>query len=224
MAIPEQSTGIKIAKGFAYVLSRVVIVLAVIWILGVAYQTAVNTMTVNMVVEEAFAKRAQYVLSPAADGSDMLALQKLFTPRALETDEMLTSDIYRTPEYDVTEFYARATISDHIVWSWQNEATVEVTDIVRDIKASSNAEPDAMGRIPTPDVPEWKNGVYEVRVVKNANSEGWMIDGLTFTETAFFDTTPIVTPAPTFDTASTTVPEAEEVEVPTVVVEGVSPE
>lgn len=213
MTFPEPSTGVKVAKGFAYVLSRIVIVVVVIWVLGVAYQTAVNTMTVNMVVEEAFAKRASYVLTPAPDGSDLAALQKFFTSGAIDNDDTMQNRIYDTPEYTVTGFYARADIDTHLVWSWQTEATVEVTDIVRDIKASSNGEPDATGRLPEPEVPEWRNGVYEVHVIKKTDSEGWIIDRVEFKESVFFEATPLTTQPPS---------DEAEAPVPTVVVEGVA--
>lgn len=213
----ETSTGMKVARGFLYVVSRVVIVAVVVWLLAVAYRTAVNTMTVNMVIKDAFAKRAQYVLTPAGDGSDIAAMEKLFTSQALETDELVQSQIYRTPEYTITGYYERADIKNHLVWSWQDEAIVEVTDIVRDIRASSNAEPDSTGHLPPVEVPEWRSGIYEVRVVKVPTTESWMIDGIAFQESIVFEEVVLTAPEPT--------PEpTEEVPIPTVVVEDVLPE
>lgn len=217
MAATEASTGIKVAKGFLYVVSRVAIVVLIIAILGIAYRTAVNTMTVNMVVKDAFAKRAQYVLTPAADGSDMAAMEKLFTSKALETDDVLQSNMYRTPEYTITGYYERADVADHIVWSWQDRTTVDVTDIVRDIRGSSNAEPDATGHLPPPDIPEWRCGVYEVTLAKVSESDSWMIDEISFKESVFFETEPLTTAAPTEEPTP-------DVPIPTVIVEEVPPE
>lgn len=217
MAAAEASTGVKVAKGFLYVISRVAIVVLVIAVLGIAYRTAVNTMTVNMVIKDAFAKRAQYVLTPAADGSDMAAMEKLFTSQALEADDAVQSNMYRTPEYTITSYYERADVADHIVWSWQDETTVDVTDIVRDIHGSSNVEPDATGHLPDPEIPEWRCGVYEVKLVKVQQTDSWMIDGMTFKEAVFFDTEPLTTPAPTEEPTP-------DVPIPTVIVEEVLPE
>lgn len=217
MEASEASTGIKVARGFLYVISRIAIVVAVVVVLGIAYKTAVNTMTVNMVIKDAFAKRAQYVLTPAADGSDLAAMEKLFTSQALDTDEAIQSNVYRTPEYTITGYYERADIKDHVVWSWQDETTVDVTDIVRDIRASSNLEPDATGKLPALDVPEWKCGVYEVKVVNVAESEGWMIDSITFKEAVFFETEPLTAPDPTEESTP-------DIPIPTVVVDDVPPE
>lgn len=172
--------GIKILKGILYVLSRAAIVGAVLVILVVAYYTAVNTMTVNMVVKDAFAKRAEYALSPADDGSDMSAIEKLFTEKAIANDELFQSAKYHTGDYTINEYYERADIAFHLVWSWQDQATVEVTEIVLDISATSNLPTDATGRRPAPDVPEWDNGMYKVRLVKSPVTNGWMIDDVTF--------------------------------------------
>lgn len=222
VAMSEPGTGVKVAKGFLYVVSRVVAVVIVVAVLGIAYRTAVNTMTVNMVIEDAFAKRAQFVLTPAQDGSDLAALRKLFTSQAMDDDTVLQSNQYKTPDYTITGYYARTEIADHIVWSWENEATVKVTDIVRDIRASSNLEPDSTGRLPEISVPEWQSGIYTVKVVKEAQSEGWMIDGIEFEEAIFFDEAPAETPAPAPETPSE-VP-TPSVPIPTVIVDDVSPE
>lgn len=195
----ENHTGIKIAKGFLYVLSRVVIVAAVLMLLIVAYRTAVNTMTVNMVIKDAFAKRAEVVLMPKPDGSDRDALEKLFTANAISEDPMLNSAVYTDPAYTITGYYERADVDTTLVWSWQNEATVRVTDIVRDIRATSNAVPDATGRRETPVVPEWRSGVYEVKMIKVQPTNSWMIDQIDFLETAFFEDMPAgpdLSPAP----------------------------
>lgn len=176
----EVHVGIKILKGILYVLSRIAIVGGILLGLVVAYHTAVNTMTVNMVIKDAFAKRAQYILRPAEDGSDIAAMEKLFTEKAMERDEGIETMKYRTSDYTINEFYERTEISPHVIWSWQNEASVQVTEIVLDISATSNAPVDATGRRPAPDVPEWDNGVYRVRVVKSAQTNGWMIDDISF--------------------------------------------
>lgn len=176
----EVSAGVKVARGFLYIFSRVVIVALVIAALIISYDTAVNTMTVDMVIKDAFAKRAQTVLMPNADGSDQATLEKLFTAKALSSDNLLNHNPYKSDGYTITGYYERTDVSGNIVWSWENAANVRVTEIVRDIKALSHMEPDENGETPMPPIPEWESGTYNVRVVKQAASNSWMIDSIEF--------------------------------------------
>ena len=54
--------GIKTAKGFLFVLSRIAIVIVVIALVIVAFYAAMNTMNIRMVAKDAFTQRATAVL------------------------------------------------------------------------------------------------------------------------------------------------------------------
>lgn len=190
----EPSVGVKVARGFLYVFSRVVFVAVIIAILVVAYDTAANTLTVDMIIKDAFAKRAQSILMPAADGSDRQGLEQLFTTNALNNDPLLQNNPFLSDGYTITSYYERTDINDNIVWSWESSATVSVTEVVRDIKALSHMEPDENGETPTPVIPEWDSGTYSVRVVKAASGSSWMIDSIAFEGGLIVD---VVSPADT---------------------------
>lgn len=176
----EASVGVKIARGFLYVFSRVVFLAVIIAVLVVAYDTAANTLTVDMIIKDAFAKRAQSILMPAADGSDQQGLEQLFTNNALTNDPLLQDNPFISDGYTITSYYERTDINDNIVWSWENSATVSVTEVVRDIKALSHLEPDENGETPDPVIPEWDSGMYSVRVVKAASGSSWLIDSISY--------------------------------------------
>ncbi|MBD5560098.1 MAG: hypothetical protein HDQ87_07075 [Clostridia bacterium] len=207
----EASVGVKIARGFLYVFSRVVFVAVIIAVLVVAYDTAANTLTVDMIIKDAFAKRAQAILMPAADGSDRQGLEQLFTANALSNDPLMQTNPFQSDGYTITSYYERTDINNNIIWSWENSATVSVTEVVRDIRALSHLEPDENGETPQPVIPEWDSGTYSVRVVKSASGSSWMIDSISFEGGVLLD---IVSPA------DVTVPE----ETPAEEAQPVSPE
>lgn len=190
----EAGVGVKIARGFLYVFSRVVFVAIVIAVVVVAYDTAANTLTVDMIIKDAFAKRAQTILMPAADGSDRQGLEQLFTSNALNNDPLLQNNPFLSDGYTITSYYERTDIRDNIIWSWENAATVSVTEVVRDIKALSNMDPDENGETPAPVIPEWDSGTYAVRVVKAAAGNSWMIDSITYEGGVILD---VISPADT---------------------------
>ncbi len=176
--------GIKVAKGILYILSCVVaVIITVLLIMGV-YNTAMNTMNVNMMVKDAFAKRAQTVLLPSADGSDRIMLEKLFALRVIQTDEMLNSHYY--DGYEIVNYYEDTDVEFHIVWPWDDEITVKVTEKVRDIKGNKLVETDDAEAEDVPAIEEkplsWRNGIYEVTLKKDKVTEAWKIYELKLVE------------------------------------------
>ncbi len=200
--------GVRIAKGILYVIGCIAAVAVVVLLVKVAYETGVNSMNINMITKDAFARRVQAVLLPSGDYSDREALEKLFTPRALAEDDVLNSSYYSA--FEISDYYANAEVPFKIVWPWQEEATVEVTEIVRDISGKlievdeSRAESDD-GTRPI----SWMNGVYEVTLQKDKLTESWRVSGMEMIE-------PIVIVEDEPEETATPVPEEapEETELP----------
>ncbi len=186
-----RNTGVKVARGALYVIFCVVAVIIVVMLIIGAYYTAMNTMNVNMMVKDAFSKRAQAVLLPSADGSDRIMLEKLFTTRVLSTDNMLNSRYY--DEFEIQNYYENSEVEFHIVWPWDEETTIEVTERVRDITGKKitdmQAEEDE-NAVAVNDKPvSWDNGVYEVTLKKDKVSESWKISELKLIEPIVIDET-----------------------------------
>lgn len=180
-------TGVKIARGILYVVGSIVAVIIVVVLMMVAYNTAMNTTNVNMIVKDAFARRAQAVLLPAGDYSDRTALEKLFTPRALANDGVLNSGYYDA--FEITNYYEYTDVASHIVWPWQEEAVIEVTEIVRDITGElaewdESEDPDAANE---PQPIGWTNGVYKVTMKKDKITETWRINEMELIEYVVID-------------------------------------
>ncbi len=200
-----QTRGVRAAKGVLFILSRVAIVLIVLALVVLAYYTAMNTMTVDMITKDAFARRAQAVLTPASD--DTVALDKLFTQQALMSDNVLNSGMYEG--YNVISYYERADIDNHIVWAWSGETIIKVTDVVRDITVEQ-PDPDENGTVSKVTALEWPTGVYEVKLVKDKTTDAWKVDGAELVELIHFEKEPEATVSPL---PEETPPEAQATEI-----------
>ena len=181
-----RGAGVKVARGILYVLSCIVVVIIVVALIIGAYYTAMNTMNVNMLTRDAFAKRAQAVLLPSGDGSDRIMLEKLFAPRVIAMDEMLSSHYY--DDYEIINYYEDTDVEFHIVWPWEDETTIQVTEKVRDISGKRIPAAGEDGAAATDEQPfSWRNGVYEVLLRKDKVTESWKIYGLELVEPIFVD-------------------------------------
>ena len=171
-----KESGVKAAKGILYVLSRIAIVVVIIVIAVIAFYTAMHTMNVEMVLKDAYTARAQAVLLPSKDGSEDAVLQRLFTADFLANDTELNGDRYS--EFDILNYYQRTEVDSFIIWPWEDEATVKVTDIVTEITGTPLDMIAEDGTIISSEEasekpPEWKNGQYEVKLLKRGNA--WMV-------------------------------------------------
>ncbi len=118
---------IKILRAVLYVFACMVAVILIYMLVRVAYNTALNTMSVNMITEDAFARRAQSVLLPTS--TDEVILGRLFSQNALATDNVMNSDAY--DEYVVLDYYERVDIDTTIVWAWEETASIRLTEVMR---------------------------------------------------------------------------------------------
>ncbi len=183
-----RNTGVKVARGALYVIFCVVAVIIVVMLIIGAYYTAMNTMNVNMMVKDAFSKRAQAVLLPATDGSDRIMLEKLFTTKVLATDSMMNSNYY--DGFEIQNYYENSEVEFHIVWPWDEETTLQVTERVRDISGKKITDTQTADEN-APAVAEkpvsWENGVYEVTLKKDKVNESWKISELKLVEPIVID-------------------------------------
>lgn len=180
--------GLRILKGVAYVALCALAVIIVILIVMLAYNTAIQTTVVNMIAKDAFARRAQAVLIPAGDYSDREALEKLFTPKAIAEDEVLSSTYYDA--YNISNYYEHADVEFKIVWPWENETELKVTEIVLDIKgtvAEANEASGSSEEIAEARPISWENGVYLVKMKRDKVNDNWRIDKMELIEHVFMN-------------------------------------
>ena len=188
MATTGVKIGLRILKGVAYVALCALAVIIVILIVMLAYNTAIQTTVVNMIAKDAFARRAQAVLIPAGDYSDREALEKLFTPKAISEDEVLNSSYYNA--YNISNYYEHADVEFKIIWPWENETELRVTEIVLDIKGTVAEANEASGD--TEELAEahpisWENGVYLVKMKRDKVNDNWRIDKMELVEHVFMN-------------------------------------
>ncbi len=173
-----KESGIKAAKGILYVLSRIAIVVVVIVIAVIAFYTAMHTMNVEMVLKDAYTARTEAVLLPDKENSgNEEILGRMFTENFLASDTELSSSRY--DEFDILNYYQRTEIESFIIWPWEDQATVKVTDLVSEITGTPLDMIAEDGTIISSEgvskkPPEWENGQYEVKLIKSGNT--WKID------------------------------------------------
>lgn len=180
--------GLRILKGVAYVALCALAVIIAVLIIMLAYNTAIQTTVVNMIAKDAFARRAQAVLLPAGDYSDREALEKLFTPKAIAEDEVLNSSYYNA--YNISNYYEHADVEFKIVWPWENETEIKVTEIVLDIKgtvAEANEASDNSEELAETRPISWENGIYLVKMKRDKVNDNWRIDKMELIEHVFMN-------------------------------------
>lgn len=184
------SAGVKIVKGILYVALCAVAVVLVLLFLILGYNTAVQTTNVYMIAKDAFARRAQAVLLPTGGFSDREALEKLFTQSAIANDDVLNSTYYSA--YKISNYYERADVDFKIIWPWEDQTEITVTETVLDIKgtvAEQNEASSQEGKKKTEEAPVigWANGKYRVELKKDKQTQTWRIDGIELTEHIFVE-------------------------------------
>lgn len=201
-----KESGIKAAKGILYVLSRIAIAVVVIVIAVIAFYTAMHTMNVEMVLKDAYTARAEAVLFPDKESSSDEILKRMFTDNFLNNDTELNGNGY--DEFDILNYYQRTEVDSFIIWPWEDQATVKVTDLVSEITgtpldmiAEDGTIISAEGVSKKP--PEWQNGQYEVKLLKSGNT--WKIDSQKLLKEIEPEPTgtvaPSATPSPTGESA-----------------------
>ena len=203
----------KSAKFILYIGTRVLGVLVVLWLAYNLFMTALHTMNINMIVKDAFTKRASVILDPI-DNKDTALLERVFTRDYLDKSGLDTQT--DNEFYDVSMYMQRTDVKLKVVFPKQEEAEITVTDVVDDIRAE----------LVNADSPEFKqketlmmSGEYTVKVLKTES--GWIIDDVTLVEEIIPEyIRPLPTPEPAAEAAEETFEEEEIIEEETEPAEG----
>ena len=165
----------KTLKFFLYFFGKILAVAIAVWVALFAFNTAMNTSNVQVLVKDAFAKRASVILEPL-ENSDTVLLSKIFTQSFLQKtrlDEQEDNKYYKVMLYS-----QRTDVKTSIVFPSAKKAVLAVTDVVEDVRATLVNE----------DAPDFKpkesligSGVYQVTVIKD-DVHGWLIDDIELVE------------------------------------------
>ncbi len=193
----------KSLKFILYIATRVLGVAVVLWLAYNCFITALNTMNINMIVKDAFTKRASVILDPI-ENKDTALLKKVFTRDYLDRSKLDTQTDNRF--YDVSMYMQRTDVKLKLVFPKQEEAEIIVTDIVDDIRAELvNAEdPEFVEKDSL-----MRSGEYSVKVIKTES--GWIIDDMNLIEEIIPE---YIRPLPTKEPAAEPVAAEEEEEIP----------
>lgn len=185
-----RNTGEGTARFFMYIFGKALAVaLAAALVVG-AFYTALATTNVQVVVKDAFAKRASVILEPI-DNNDTALLDKIFTREYLNESKLDTQKTNK--DYVITNFIQRTDADLAIVWPWMTEVTIQVKDVVDGISArltdTAGSNYQAVDKF-------IENGIYQVTLVKQDGSK-WLVSDIKLLESVTSDKeTPVPTPTP----------------------------
>ncbi|MBR4079087.1 MAG: hypothetical protein IKK29_02645 [Christensenellaceae bacterium] len=190
-------------KFILYIASRVLGVAVVLWLAYNCFITALNTMNINMIVKDAFTKRASVILD-LIENKDTALLEKVFTRDYLDRSKLDTQTDNRF--YDVSMYMQRTDVKLKLVFPKQEEAEIIVKDIVDDIRAELANEDDPAFVEKDSLI---SSGEYSVKVIKT--NSGWIIDDINLIE----EITPeYIRPLPTREPEKVRMIEEEEEDIP----------
>lgn len=156
-----------------------------------AFNTALNSSNVHVLVKDAFTKRASVILEPL-NNSDTALLSKMFTEAYLKKTGL---DIQQDNKYyKVTLYSQRTDVKTKIIFPSAKKAELTVTDVIEDVRATLVNEDAADFEAKESLI---GSGVYNVALIKT--KDGWRIDDIRLAEII---TPEIVRPLPTPDISS----------------------
>ncbi len=175
-------------KFLLYFFGKLIAAAAVLGVAWIAFNTALNTSNVNVMVKDAFAKRASVILNPL-ENSDTALLSKIFTNEYLIRTGLDTQTDNKY--YLVTLYSQRTDVETKLIFPGTQTAEIEVKDVLEDVRATLVNE-DAADFVPKQSL--IGSGVYKVTVVKT--EAGWMINDISLKEEVIpEDVRPLPTPA-----------------------------
>ncbi len=180
----------KTMKFFLYFFGKILAAAIAVWVAWFAFNTAMNSSNVNVIVKDAFTKRASVILEPL-ENSDTALLPKIFTPDFLHKTGL---DVQQDNKYyNVTLYSQRTDVQTALVLPSAKKVELTVTDVIEDVRATLVNE----------DAADFEqkdsligSGVYKVTAVKTEENS-WMIDNIELLEEITPDIVrPLPTPAP----------------------------
>lgn len=178
---------------FAYICGKIFAVLCAVLFIILAFFTAINTMNVQVMLKDAFSLRSSVMLKQT-DNSNAELIDKVFSKEYINKSGLITNTDNRA--YDVTNYNQDTDIEFKIVWPWDKEVKLKVTDIVDDVRAK--LVNDTVDASLLKDKYLMDSGTYEVTVKKD--DSGWIIEDMKLEE----KTEPeVIYPLPTPNTKNT---------------------
>lgn len=155
-----------------YLISRVLIWAAAVGLVLLAFFLAMDYMNTSTLIKDGMHLRAQVVI----EGADPSALGKVFSKVFLENDTLLKSSAYR--QYKVSDFDYNADCVFTLIFPWQDNVTLRMTEEVSNIQAQVTPDPDS--GIPG-NPPVWNDAIYDIKLTRTEGS--WRIISITTVQT-----------------------------------------
>lgn len=147
-------------KTWIYIVKRFGLYLLILFLLVFAFLLSMDYMTVNTLLKDSFLLRAKVVMQ----GEDESELTNVFSKTFLQNDAKLTSTIY--DNYNVLNFIYEMDVNFTLIFPWQNEVKIIVTERVPYIDGellnadTSNTNDDSQ-------LPQWQDGIYLIALVRS---------------------------------------------------------
>ncbi|MDL2224900.1 hypothetical protein LJC20_01655 [Eubacteriales bacterium OttesenSCG-928-M02] len=160
----------------------------------VAMIMAMKITNCTVLVGDAMAARAEYVLSDSQESRENLA--RFFT-QSFIGGEFLEQEKNKYQYYNINNYGQTTKVTWVWVWPWSNRATLRVENRVKNIAGELISEGGLEGEEALPEglskrPPAWENGIYSVKV-RNENGR-WLVESVTPIK---IEATPTPTPTPT---------------------------
>ena len=182
-----------------------IIILLIIFVAIIFFFAASHMSNIDILVREGMKARAQVIYHE--DDADEIDLTKYFSQECIDQDTELKNDAYSN--FTITGYNQKVDFSPVIVFPWQREKEIYVTDVMVNIRGSviSSSEDASV----SDEIPEWKNGMYRIKLERDGSyfslNSRWIITSMEFvtevevspipTPNASSEIRPAITPSPT---------------------------
>lgn len=179
--------GVSAGKFVLYILGKCLAIIIAAALIILCFLTAMDTMNVLVMTDDAFQKRTSVILSPL-DNDDTALLSKIFTEEYLEESGLDTQQT--NADYSITAYSERTDTNFALVFPWQDEMVMQVKNTVENISAKLINEAN-----PNPVDSFIESGIYKVTLIREEGS--WKVSDLELVEEITpDDVNPIPTPTP----------------------------
>ena len=153
------------AKFAAYILGKLLAVLLSVLVIVLAFLIAMNTMNIRVTVKDAFTIRDSVMLIQT-DNDNKELVDKVFSSNYIEKSGIL--NLSDNKAYNVTNYNQDTDVTFKLIWPWQTKATVTVSDVVDDVRATLVSDTVDESQLKENYLIE--SGKYNVNLVKTKKS------------------------------------------------------
>jgi len=121
---------ISILKFFSYIVGKLLTAAIVLGLVVLAFFTALDTMSVNVMLKDAMAFRSGVILQYDKK-MDETVMDRLFTSEYIQKSGLEQNA--QSSDYVIEDFDERTDVTLTVIFPWQNEAQVKVRDVVDSI-------------------------------------------------------------------------------------------